>query len=44
MIEKSLEVLWTSILNYIDSIIELVDPKLLIYLTFDGVAPRAKAN
>lgn len=44
MIEKSVEALWTSILNYIDTIINLVDPKLVIYLTFDGVAPRAKAN
>ncbi|CAD8062450.1 unnamed protein product [Paramecium sonneborni] len=44
MIEKSIEALWTSILNYIDAIIDLVDPKLVIYLTFDGVAPRAKAN
>ncbi|CAD8069108.1 unnamed protein product [Paramecium sonneborni] len=44
MIEKSVEALWTSILNYIDAIIDLVDPKLVIYLTFDGVAPRAKAN
>ncbi|CAD8157271.1 unnamed protein product [Paramecium pentaurelia] len=44
MIEKSVETLWTSILNYIDTIINIVDPKLVIYLTFDGVAPRAKAN
>lgn len=44
MIEKSIESLWTSILNYIDTIINLVDPQLVIYLTFDGVAPRAKAN
>lgn len=44
MIEKSVDALWTSILNYIDTIINIVDPKLVIYLTFDGVAPRAKAN
>ena len=41
---KSFDEIWISIINSIDQIINVVNPRKLIYFTFDGVAPKAKMN
>lgn len=41
---KKFEEIFVNILTQINEIIHLVQPKKLIYLAFDGVAPRAKMN
>ncbi|CAK76108.1 unnamed protein product (macronuclear) [Paramecium tetraurelia] len=42
--ERDFDDIWVSILNYLDMIINLVNPQQLLFLAFDGVAPRAKMN
>lgn len=32
------------IFNYVNEIIQLIQPQKMIFLAFDGVAPRAKMN
>ena len=41
---KQFDEIWVSIINSIDRIISMVNPRKLLYLTYDGVAPRAKMN
>lgn len=38
------EQVWVTILNYINELIDLTQPQQGLFLTFDGVAPRAKTN
>lgn len=38
------EEIFVNIINQINEIIHLIQPKQLLYLAFDGVAPRAKMN
>jgi 5'-3' exoribonuclease 1 len=42
--QREFEDLWAQIYNYVDNIISLAQPKQLVYLAFDGGAPRAKMN
>ncbi|CAD8183733.1 unnamed protein product [Paramecium pentaurelia] len=42
--ERDFDDVWVSIINYLDMIINLVNPQQLLFLAFDGVAPRAKMN
>lgn len=44
MRQRDQDEIWVSIANYLDKIITMVNPKQLLFLTFDGVAPRAKMN
>ena len=41
--DRQFEEVWTLIINYLDSIITLVKPKVL-FMAFDGTAPRSKMN
>ncbi|EAR99904.2 XRN 5'-3' exonuclease amine-terminal protein (macronuclear) [Tetrahymena thermophila SB210] len=41
---KSLETIFKQVIDHIDSIIELVEPQLQVYLMLDGPCPRAKMN
>jgi 5'-3' exoribonuclease 1 len=42
--ERDFDEVWASIYNYINNIVTLVNPQKVLFLTFDGVAPRAKMN
>lgn len=35
---------WVALFHYIDSIVAIIQPKKLVYLAVDGVAPRARLN
>lgn len=39
-----MEEIWFAIFNYINYLIEMVQPRKLLYIALDGVAPRAKMN
>ena len=41
---KCFDDIWADILGYTDHIINLVKPRKLLFIGFDGVAPRAKMN
>ena len=36
--------MFSNIHNYLDKLLSIVQPKSLLYLAIDGVAPRAKMN
>ena len=38
------DALWFSIFNYLNEVINYVQPRKLIFIAIDGVAPRAKMN
>ena len=39
-----MEEIWLNIFNYISDIVDIIQPKKLLFLGLDGVAPRAKMN
>lgn len=39
-----MEEIWLNIFNYISNIVDIIQPKKLLFLGLDGVAPRAKMN
>jgi 5'-3' exoribonuclease 1 len=41
---SSFDEIWFNVFNYINYIIQMVAPRKLVMITFDGVAPRAKMN
>ena len=44
VLSKELEEIWLSIFNYISNIVDIIQPKKLLFLGLDGVAPRSKMN
>lgn len=44
VMSKEMEEIWLSIFNYISNIVDIIQPKKLLFLGLDGVAPRAKMN
>lgn len=41
---REIEEIWFNIFNYINAIVDSINPKKLLFLALDGVAPRAKMN
>ncbi len=41
---RSIEMMYNAIFDYIDRIVRTVQPKKVLFLAVDGVAPRAKLN
>ncbi|EGR32559.1 hypothetical protein IMG5_077960 [Ichthyophthirius multifiliis] len=44
LLQKNMQEIFTLIFNYIDEMVNLVQPKKVLYLFLDGPAPRAKQN
>jgi 5'-3' exoribonuclease 1 len=44
VMSRKAEEIWFSIFNYINSIVDMIKPRKLLFLGLDGVAPRAKMN
>ncbi len=42
--KKNFDELWVMVFNYINTVVNMVGPKKLLYLGLDGPAPRAKQN
>lgn len=43
-LHTSINDIYFSIINFIDSLVDLAKPKQMLYLAIDGVAPRSKIN
>ena len=43
-VPKSEAEMWQNIREYVDMLVNIVNPQKLIYFAIDGVAPRAKMN
>lgn len=41
---REFEEIWANILTYLNIIIDAVAPQQMVFMAFDGVAPRAKMN
>jgi 5'-3' exonuclease len=44
VMSMEMEEIWLNIFNYISNIVDIIQPKKLLFLGLDGVAPRAKMN
>jgi 5'-3' exoribonuclease 1 len=41
---REIEEIWFNIFNYVNAIVDSINPRKLLFLGLDGVAPRAKMN
>lgn len=42
LLQKNIEEIFSLIFNYIDEMVNLIEPKKVLYLFLDGPCPRAK--